>query len=275
MTLWGRIYSDYLMPDRWDSYRELLATAQAQGYTFVLHRDALETLAGEGDRFLLLRHDIDTDNEVARKMFEIEQEMGVRGTWYFRRCTMDIPLMRAIADSGSEVGYHYEELSDFCKARCIRTQAQAIAELRPMREAFLENLKAFEEALGRKVLTVTGHGDFLNRRLDLPNTVLIDEEVRARGGIRLEGYDQALMDLLTFHTIDKPIPTCWYPEPPLPALQAGSRAVLVKVHPRQWQRAPLSRFRTDLQRLREGLSYEVKRAASGSSRRDEPPPLAN
>ena len=42
---------------------------------------------------------------------------GGGGSYFFRRSTWDVGLMRELADAGREVGYHYEELATLVKAR--------------------------------------------------------------------------------------------------------------------------------------------------------------
>jgi len=258
MTLFQRLYADYLMPGRWAEYRAVLAAAKAAGYRFVLHQEAREVLAargaGDGPLFFL-RHDIDTDVPLARTMFAIERALGVRSTYYFRRCTADVELMREVAGSGCEVGYHYEEIADHAKARRLHARDAVLAELEPIRAAFLANLRAFEAALGGKVRTVASHGDFANRQLGLPNHVLMDDRVRAEGGIELEAYDDILGGQLGFRTSDKPYPELWKPASPLGAIEQGVPVVLALVHPRFWARAPLARVREDFGRLLEGVRY--------------------
>lgn len=260
MNLFGRIVNDYFLPGRWKAYRAFLSAALEHQYEFVRHQDAMRALAAGKPRLFFLRHDVDTDLANTRTMFTIERELGIPSTYYFRRCTADAGLMRAILASGGEVGYHYEELSDFAKATGARTREAVMPRLDAIREVFLRNLKDFETRLGAKVVTVAGHGDFTNVRLDLRNTVLINDAVRAAAGIQLEAYDEDLASRLTLRTQDQPYPGHWRPASPIPAVQAGEPVILVLIHPRHWQRAPLHRARLDAQRLYEGLHYYLKRS---------------
>jgi len=258
MEIFDRLYNDYLMPGQWDHYRAFLTEAKACGYRFVTHQDAESALASGHPRLFFLRNDVDSDVPIARTMFHIERELGVCATYYFRRCTADLGLMREILAFGSEVGYHYEELSDHIKALGIHSQEAALPHLDQVRETFLRNLKVFEDALGAKVNTVAGHGDFANRQIGLNNTALMNEKVRADGGIRLEAYDKVLCDRISFRTADHIYQKFWKSSELIDAIRARASVILVLVHPRHWKAAPLSRLCLDTQRLVEGIRYRLR-----------------
>ena len=62
--------------------------------------------------FVILRHDVDRSPMNALKMAELESEVGVRSTYYFRYPgTFKPRIIRRIWELGHEVGYHYETLS--------------------------------------------------------------------------------------------------------------------------------------------------------------------
>ena len=81
-----------------------------------------------GQRFVILRHDVDKLPANSLRTAEIEHALGIRATYYFRltestetlRARVDGPCpaedgqakyIQAIAGLGHEVGYHYEDLS--------------------------------------------------------------------------------------------------------------------------------------------------------------------
>ena len=257
MRFLNRIYADYLMPGRWEDYRALLSTAKAANYEFLRHQDALAALKAGKTRLFFLRHDVDTDVPLARKLFDIEREFGVVSTYYFRRCTADYTLMREIHALGSEVGYHYEELSDYAKRHGIKDKATMVAHLEPVRAEFLANLRTFEAGLGAKVVTVAGHGDFVNRSLHMSNPELLNDELRKVAGIEMEAYDEALVGGLDFRTADRPYPDL-YQRSPLEAIRNQAPVILILIHPRNWASAPLRRLGTDLGRMLESTLYMLK-----------------
>src|SRR6185295_3645039 len=89
-----RIYSDFLMPSRLGAYRSLLESALAAGYTFISIEAYWELIqAGAVDparRYLILRHDIDTDTATAGVMWRIERSLRISSSYYFRLSTVDL-----------------------------------------------------------------------------------------------------------------------------------------------------------------------------------------
>jgi len=64
------------------------------------------------DKVVILRHDVDRKAVNALKMAEVENELGIQSTYYFRYpYTFNSVLVKKVSDLGHEVGYHYEVLS--------------------------------------------------------------------------------------------------------------------------------------------------------------------
>jgi hypothetical protein len=63
------------------------------------------------EKGLILRHDVDISPEKALRMAQIDHDLGVQSTYYFRYPkTFDPDILKKIAAMGHEVGYHYEVL---------------------------------------------------------------------------------------------------------------------------------------------------------------------
>lgn len=107
-----RLYFDYVQPERLDELHSLLRFGLDRGYETMTLSAFAESLAlpihERPERILLLRHDIDSNVPRARRMWEIERGLGVVGSYFFRRSTWDLSLMRELTAAGCEVGYHYE-----------------------------------------------------------------------------------------------------------------------------------------------------------------------
>ncbi len=96
------------------TYRCLLLALQADGYRFLtfeqycLNKDALHD-----QRFIILRHDVDLKAENSLQTAQIEHELGIRASYYFRiiPSSNQPDIIRAIAAMGHEIGYHYEDVS--------------------------------------------------------------------------------------------------------------------------------------------------------------------
>lgn len=66
------------------------------------------------NNFCMIRHDVDRKAGNALKMATLEHELEINSTYYFRikKSSFKPKIIKAIADMGHEVGYHYENLSD-------------------------------------------------------------------------------------------------------------------------------------------------------------------
>ena len=64
------------------------------------------------ENFAIMRHDIDRRAQRAQDTARIEQELGIRATYYFRMngSVFKPKIIKDIEDLGHEVGYHYEVL---------------------------------------------------------------------------------------------------------------------------------------------------------------------
>jgi hypothetical protein len=95
------------------TYRKYLAAIQQNGFQFLLFKEFIPA-PGKHSKFCLIRHDVDRKPMNALRMAQVEKEMGINATYYFRKKDgVYIPhIIQAIENMGHEVGYHYESLSD-------------------------------------------------------------------------------------------------------------------------------------------------------------------
>lgn len=111
-------------------YHQLLQALQSQGFSFHTFNDFLENiqglrhglapLGGQGGRAgkntpkpIILRHDVDLLPKNSLRFAQIQHQMGIKGSYYFRAVpeSWDEKIIRQIADLGHEIGYHYENLT--------------------------------------------------------------------------------------------------------------------------------------------------------------------
>ncbi len=248
------------MADRMAEYRSILCAAIDYGYrvhSVVSFHDTIG--AGEmavGEKYLVLRHDVDTDSETAARFWEIECDLGVRASYYFRLCTLHPELMKDIEASGGEASYHFEELATVAKERCLKTRDQAVAALPYIRDRFATNYQWLRTTIGLPMRTVASHGDFVNRRLGLTNAVILeDRDLRIRLGIELETYDDTMMGLVTSRHVDTMTAARWSKESPLVAIREGRPIVYILTHPRHFRVSIRANLSHDLRRLYEGLCF--------------------
>lgn len=95
------------------TYRQLILALMQAEYSIFTFEDWCDGKA-QG-RFVILRHDVDLLANNSLITAQIEAEMGVRASYYFRVVPQsNIPeIITQIAALGHEIGYHYEDLSLF------------------------------------------------------------------------------------------------------------------------------------------------------------------
>jgi hypothetical protein len=100
---------------------------------------------------IILRHDVDKRPLQALRMAELEKELNIKGTYYFRVRKNNFPEaeIRKIAALGHEVGYHYEDLH------------VAAGDVTAALESFQRNLARLRELA--PVKTACMHGSPLSR----------------------------------------------------------------------------------------------------------------
>ncbi len=97
-------------------YRQFLNILLGKGYYFVTFeqycdfRDRGEALP---DRYIIMRHDVEALPENSYAFAQIEHELGIKASYYFRVMpkSNQPEYIRAIAALGHEIGYHYEDMA--------------------------------------------------------------------------------------------------------------------------------------------------------------------
>lgn len=109
----SRRYSSFI----YKYYRSILTSAVENGYEFISF-PMLKDRSQMGQRLCLLRHDCDNDLTAAVKMARIEEEMGVRSTYFLMLRSplynlLSVPntkLVWEIIQGGHWIGLHFDEL---------------------------------------------------------------------------------------------------------------------------------------------------------------------
>ena len=240
------------MGSRLPAYRKLLRHLRETGYEFrTLSEFVLSADRGEPmqHRVCLLRNDIDSDPAGAARMFACDQEEGVRATYFFRLSTLDPALARRIADHGGEVGYHFEEIATVAGRLGLDSRQQIDAHMELIRDEFRFNVHRFSARTGRVPRAVAAHGDFINRRLGIPNQYLLNRSLLDELGIVADAYDERVHGNFEARFSDWPAPQWWMPQDPMTALHDRPATVSILVHPRQWVCNPLLNIRLAVARL--------------------------
>lgn len=256
----GRVIGDNLIESRLHVYESFLSHAIGLGYE-VCSIPRLWHLTQRGrvqptHKLLVLRHDIDTDISTARSMWQIEKALGIKSSYFFRICTVDVDLMREIEGYGGSAGYHFEELATVAKLKGLKQPEEIMRTLPCMRDLFESNLTKLRIRTGLPLRFVASHGDFVNRRIGIFNWVILDDPpLRERLDIELEAYDEAYMHLVQSRHSDCEYPKFWKPGDPRCAIEAGVGVIQVLVHPREWRANCWVNLVENTRRIYEGLLY--------------------
>lgn len=132
-------------------YKQLLRTALDQGYEFYTVAEYFDTTTLDTPS-IVLRHDVDRRVHNAVALAEVETDLGIDATYYFRTSTFDPDLAESMEADGHEIGYHYEDL------------ANERGDVRRAHARFAANLASFRQHV--TVDTICSHGSPLSPHLN-------------------------------------------------------------------------------------------------------------
>ena len=127
------------------TFRRLLEVILAGKYVVQTFADFLQA---SKPRAVVLRHDVDKQPGNALDTANIENDLGIQASYYFRRTmgSFDETVIKKIAAMGHEIGYHYEDM------------ATAKGDCKKALEAFAKNLERFRELYPVKTICMHGSG---------------------------------------------------------------------------------------------------------------------
>ena len=132
-------------------YRELVLAFREAGYVFMTYADYAKVCVVDCEKIVVMRHDVDRSVKRARELAEVENEMGVKTSYYFREkfIVENRDDIRCIKGLGHEVGYHYEDLVTE-KGDVDKAYARFVRNVEKMRQV-------------ADVRTITMHGSPMSR----------------------------------------------------------------------------------------------------------------
>lgn len=240
------------------SYRRLLTAALESGYSIQTFEGFLRH-PQEGN-VIILRHDVDELAPNALRMAQVERQLGVKASYYFRivKQSNNPDIIRQIVGMGHEVGYHYEDL--------VSAEGDAAVAV----ESFAKNLTYFRQFY--PVATVCMHGSstsqFDNRSMwnhcSLSDFDLLGEPYLSLDfdklyyltdtGYAWDGGKYAVRDVvnnsqgLTFHSTDQVVAAMRNHSFPSQSmilahtLWSGTWSQWVMLHLREWLRNNVKRY---------------------------------
>jgi len=93
-------------------YKKYLIEIKKQEIPFLIYNQFI--INQDLNKFCLIRHDVDRKPRLALKMAELEYDLEIKSTYYFRikSVSFNPKIIKKIEKLGHEIGYHYESLSD-------------------------------------------------------------------------------------------------------------------------------------------------------------------
>ncbi len=189
-------------------------------------------------------------------MLELEKKYGARCTYYFRWNTVNVDLMRQIAEAGGEASYHFEEIATYCYRNRIRKKEVMLQQIEQIRDLFIKQIAEFRKKTGQPCLTIASHGDYVNTKLKIQNKELIDERVRKTCGIVREAYDAPHMNALTCRIADQ-VEMEQFTEKATAAIERGEPVLELLSHPRQWNSPVWVNLKEEIVRVAKGIYMQI------------------
>jgi hypothetical protein len=228
-------FSRTLALARWPEYRELLRVALDEGYEVVALEDWLED-PPEG-RCIILRHDVDQHPRSALKMAGLEEDIGLRSTWYFRWRTADERAVASLRDRGFQVGLHYETLSRVVLALKLEAHEVTPFLIEWCRGALKDEIEAFETRFG-PIRSICPHGD---SRVPFINNGALTRHISVESlGVRWDSNDAMRGRRLGHWLTDRSVADGnWHAGvDPRELLRQGLTSILCLTHPNNWVSGP-------------------------------------
>ncbi len=241
----------YFANNRLDEYKEILRFALESKYKVVGVNDSILPLKETEDNLLILRHDVDHPSNGTLAMAKIENDLGLKSTFYFRWSTFNPPLIKQIFDMEHEVSLHYETFADYAIKKHLNSQKDKIMEtdivecrsnLKNEIAEFISRCASFGVMLNIK--TIASHGHVLNKLFNFPNNHLVKSSHYEELGILMEAYDQTYISRLNVYISDQVIEInngYRYGITPFQAIKKGEKRILFLTHPCHWSYSFLKR----------------------------------
>jgi hypothetical protein len=188
---------------------------------------------------------------------EVEKKYGVKTTYYFRLCTINLEVMKEIHNYGADCGYHYEEIADYAKDKRITSPDLINKHFTEIQDIFKNNLIDLENKCGFKIKSIASHGDFANRKLGIPNHKLITNEILNTLGVTFEAYQPEFLDNYTINISDCGLPKMYKGEiSSIEAINKDLKVIHLLVHPKHWRSSWKWNSYENYKRIVEGIRYK-------------------
>jgi hypothetical protein len=221
---------------RWREYRRFLELARGHRYQIVSLETWIENGQGDAAPTLILRHDVDQHPRSALTMAAVEEELGIRSSWYFRWRTAHPSVVSALRRSGFDVGLHYETLT---RNALERGSAGPVDDtlLERSRGDLRAEISAFANLFG-PLRSVVPHGD--SRIPEVHNADLLQGENCEDYGIEFDGNEAMRGRRLGHWLTDRSAAEGHWKDgiDPAELFASGASPILCVTHPNNWASGP-------------------------------------
>lgn len=231
--------------DRLNYYDLYIKLALKKGYIVTTYYDYLTKYKDTKQKVLILRHDIDIASPGTLKMLEIEVRNHVKATYYFRWVTFDKSIIDKVVKAGGEVGLHYETLATYCIQNHLSSVGkQDIINCQPILK---QEITDFKTRSGVDIKTIASHGNPVNRRIGIPNYVILDGQNYSDYGVMGETYDKNIItNYIKSYICDSELTInngFSYRTNPIDSIDQNKQVIEFLSHPNHWYFDLLKRAR--------------------------------
>ncbi|HXS34980.1 MAG TPA: hypothetical protein VN758_14560 [Solirubrobacterales bacterium] len=219
---------------RWPEYGRLLKASLGAGYQAVTLEDFFDGgVRSERGPILILRHDVDQHPGSALMMSDVEVELGLRSTWYFRWRTANQAVIEELKRRGGEIGLHYETLSREVLRSGSPEVTESVEGIEAARDRLREEITIFSERFG-PIRSVAAHGD--TRVPTVRNGVLLRDQEWSDFGIEYDANDAMRRHRLAAWLTDRSSADGGWSDDldPYRLLRDRETPILCLTHPNNW-----------------------------------------
>jgi hypothetical protein len=251
----------YLLNNRISEYEGILKQAILNGYQLISCRDFVNEKYDPDKKIMILRHDVDYHSKGTNCIFSIEKRLGAKSSFYFRKETFDYKLMEQIEAFGSEASFHFETVAEYIREAEIVSKDQLLkSDFKKIGLKMLHNdLHMLRSHHGFLCETIASHGAEENRRLNISNNILTEDESNySYLGIKLEAYNAGFIEKIHSYISDCAIEYnrgYRYGVHPYEILKENKEIILFLTHPNHWYYSGYELFKKVIRSFLKGSFY--------------------
>jgi 2-polyprenyl-3-methyl-5-hydroxy-6-metoxy-1,4-benzoquinol methylase len=183
---------------------------------------------------LILRHDVDQHPRAVRPLLEVERDLGVVSTWYFRWRTADRRIIDTVLAAGGGVGLHYETLTRDVLSNGGEVTSERVE---ACREKLRDEVEAFKQLFG-PIRSICPHGD--SRVPGVTNQLLLKGADPRTFGVEFDGNEALRKRRLDVWLTDRSTADGRWKDKvaPLELIDDGRAPILCLTHPNNLASGP-------------------------------------